>query len=193
LLATIDRGEALILSWHAFREWGAVQAPGPRLTAGRRTVVDGREFDRWVQWVGVAMPRRRAFAGLGAAVVAPLLLAAGSPEAAARNHKKHKKSCPACPPSPTCPTCPTIPTCRSGEDYCAGFGTPPCGAGCRCLSRLIGGETICANYVGLIQCGDCDTDADCVAFGPGAFCANGSGPNCCDAPDRGFCAAPCAS
>lgn len=167
-----------------------------RLEKGK-TAVDGSGFDRWVKRVGTAFPRRRALTGVAVGLAAPLVRLV-APEAEAGKRKRQCKcpdgpSCVPNPPGPSCPTCPSCPACRSGEDFCAGDGSPPCGANCRCLRRLVGGDTICASLPTGIQCEDCTTDAHCSAIVPGAFCANGSGPNCCNKAGAGFCALPCSS
>jgi hypothetical protein len=135
--------------------------------------MDEPGIDRWARRLGRDVPRRRALAAMGAGLL--LGVGANAEDTRGRKKKKRKKTCP---------------VCRTGEDFCAGFGTPPCGKGCRCLTRLLGG-TRCAVFGMKIQCHDCTKDAQCALFGKGAFCADGSGPNCCDAPGAGFCVSTC--
>jgi hypothetical protein len=150
--------------------------------------VDDRVFDGLTKSLVSATHRRvalrRALGGVTLAASAMLVVAP-----ATEGKKKHKKTCPTCPPVPPSPPSPSCPICRSGENFCAGAGTPECGTGCRCLSRLAGG-TVCVQFPRGIVCGDCTTDAECSAIVPGAVCADAAGPNCCPGPG-GSCMVPC--
>jgi hypothetical protein len=82
--------------------------------------------------------------------------------------------------------------CAPGANSCAGEGNIPCGSGCNC-SRSTEGATLCGLSLVEAQCGQCDTSADCAAFGPGAFCVEtGAGEGgCCGPTQQNVCRLPC--
>lgn len=113
-----------------------------------------------------------------------------------------KKTC--CPPGDVCASGQCVTgqgTCEAGADACAGTGDPFCfdASGehqCICQTRLEGG-TRCSVFGDIGgQCGECETDADCVALGlpPGSSCIDASLGTCvCPEAERGVCVIPCSS
>lgn len=84
-------------------------------------------------------------------------------------------------------------TCEVGANICTADDGASCNAHPDCFCVLtVGGETRCVQNTPQTACGQCDADADCAAFGPGAVCADSTGPHCClnDAPNG--CHVPCA-
>jgi hypothetical protein len=90
-------------------------------------------------------------------------------------------------------------SCPVGADTCTGTcpgGRCQCGDDCACYTSR-SGLTRCGRSAG---CGNCTSDASCVArHGSGAFCVGFAAPNCqsedpllnCPPTDAGFCATSC--
>jgi hypothetical protein len=88
--------------------------------------------------------------------------------------------------------CTTADGCPVGADACAGDRVA-CGNITRCVcSRSTEGGTFCGDLLtpGPI-CGQCDSNADCASFGPGALCVETGSVNCCGSSQQNVCRLPC--
>ncbi len=85
--------------------------------------------------------------------------------------------------------------CPPGADSCGNGVDIFCGdqIGCEC-SQSTEGQTLCGQVATPgAMCGQCDSSADCVSFGPGAFCVATGSVNCCGPSAQNVCRLPCAT
>jgi hypothetical protein len=87
---------------------------------------------------------------------------------------------PGPPPGVAC--APTADSCGGSVVFCGGAGQV-----CSCYLPIDGSPSVCVQNA---TCSDCTDDAGCTRYGPGAFCAKGTGPNC-TCPGGNVCAVPC--
>jgi hypothetical protein len=173
--------------------------------------MDGRRFDALTMAIGPAS-RRAALRFAAGAGFAALLTQSRLEETAARCRKpgkkckskggKKRKCCGGAKCKGHTCRCPQGQigageqcvtgqgTCADGTDACVdGFATPCNGnPSCFCQQSDDSG-TRCGMFAG--TCGDCVSDGDCAAHGPGAFCLKTT-PACCN-PVLGttICGVPC--
>lgn len=92
--------------------------------------------------------------------------------------------------------CTTAEGCPVGADFCSGNGSINCSEtdpSCQCAVSTEG-ETLCGtSFTQGATCGQCETSADCVFFGQGAFCveAGSTSTGCCAPGAQTVCRRRC--
>jgi hypothetical protein len=158
--------------------------------------VDEARIDGLARSLGAVRSRRVASLTLAGGTLAGLLTGAAGNGASAKKKKKCTLKCKAgqievdgqcvtgqgtcAPGANTCPAGPLV-QCNGAKD-------------CTCFQSTSGATRCGKDPIG-IQCGQCTSDAQCAAFGPGSFCVTTTAPNtnctCGQEVGKGFCQLPC--